>query len=121
MWNNGADNRLLIHALKSAHESEVGARSSSTSYTRSSVPRGTRCLARSFAIRSTPWRERIVRRNRLGAGKNDGFFVECYGMISELDEAINYYGSLPDADDGDVPVALADIADRAGAARAMSV
>ena len=57
----------------------------------------------------------IARVNRLWEGKDYGYIVDYYGVIRELDEAMDLYGSLPDFDQDDVSGAVADIADVAGA------
>jgi type I restriction enzyme R subunit len=53
----------------------------------------------------------IARVNRLWEGKDFGYVVDYYGVIQELDQAMDLYASLPDFDEGDVSGALMDIAE----------
>jgi type I restriction enzyme R subunit len=52
----------------------------------------------------------IARVNRLWEGKDFGYVIDYYGVLSELGEALDLYGALPDFDKEDIDLALSDIA-----------
>jgi type I restriction enzyme R subunit len=51
----------------------------------------------------------IARVNRLWEGKDFGYVIDYYGVLSELGEALELYGALPEFDQEDLEDALTDI------------
>ena len=51
----------------------------------------------------------IARVNRLHHGKDFGLIIDYYGVIRELDEALDLYSTLPGFDEGDLAGTLTDI------------
>lgn len=52
----------------------------------------------------------IARVNRLFEGKDFGYIIDYYGVLEQLGEAIDLYGSLSDFDQEDITDALIDVA-----------
>src|SRR5262245_667767 len=55
----------------------------------------------------------IARVNRLYEGKEFGFIIDYFGVLSELDEALDLYTSLPEFEREDLSLALTDISEEA--------
>lgn len=53
----------------------------------------------------------IARVNRLFDGKDFGYVIDYYGVLGNLDKAMNLYGALEDFDDDDLAGTLTDISD----------
>jgi type I restriction enzyme R subunit len=53
----------------------------------------------------------IARVNRLYKGKEFGFIIDYYGVLSELSEALDLYSSLPDFEREDLMLTLTDISE----------
>ena len=51
----------------------------------------------------------IARVNRLYEGKDFGYILDYYGVIKELDEAMDLYGALPEFDQEDLVGAMTDV------------
>jgi type I restriction enzyme R subunit len=64
-------------------------------------------LARS--LREHALLQAVARVNRLWEGKDFGYVIDYYGVLSELGEALELYGALPDFDREDLEDALTDI------------
>lgn len=68
-------------------------------------------LARS--LREHALLQAVARVNRLWEGKDFGYVIDYYGVLSELGEALELYGALPDFDREDLEDALTDIREEA--------
>ncbi len=55
----------------------------------------------------------IARVNRLSEGKEFGFIIDYFGVLSELGEALDLYTSLPEFERKDLALALTDISEEA--------
>jgi type I restriction enzyme R subunit len=55
----------------------------------------------------------IARVNRLYEGKEFGFVIDYFGVLGELGEALDIYGSLPEFEQEDLTSALTDISEEA--------
>jgi type I restriction enzyme R subunit len=55
----------------------------------------------------------IARVNRLSEGKEFGFIIDYYGVLSELGAALDLYTSLPEFEREDLTLALTDISEEA--------
>lgn len=55
----------------------------------------------------------IARVNRLYEGKEFGFVIDYFGVLSELGEALDLYASLPEFERGDLASALTEVSDEA--------
>jgi type I restriction enzyme R subunit len=55
----------------------------------------------------------IARVNRLSEGKEFGFVIDYFGVMSELGDALDLYTSLPEFERGDLTLALTDISEEA--------
>jgi len=53
----------------------------------------------------------IARVNRLSEGKDFGFIIDYFGVLSELGEALDLYTSLPEFEREDLALALTDISE----------
>ncbi len=53
----------------------------------------------------------IARVNRVAEGKEFGYIIDYYGVLGELSEALDLYGSLSEFDREDLGVALTDISE----------
>lgn len=53
----------------------------------------------------------IARVNRLADGKDSGYIVDYYGVLKQLNEAMDLYGSFSDYDAADIEGALIDISE----------
>src|SRR5215813_4739554 len=53
----------------------------------------------------------IARVNRLYEGKEFGFIIDYFGVLGELDEALDLYASLPEFEREDLALALTDISE----------
>ena len=53
----------------------------------------------------------IARVNRIAPGKDFGYIVDYYGVIDQLDEAMDLYGSFSSFDAADIEGALLDVTD----------
>jgi type I restriction enzyme R subunit len=51
----------------------------------------------------------VARVNRLWEGKDFGYVIDYYGVLSELGDALELYGALPEFDQEDLEDALTDI------------
>ncbi len=51
----------------------------------------------------------IARVNRLFEGKDFGYIIDYYGVLRELGEAMDLYGSLPEFDQDDLDLSITDI------------
>lgn len=59
----------------------------------------------------------IARVNRLHEGKEFGFIIDYFGVLSELGEALDLYTSLPEFEREDLALALTDISEEAAKLR----
>ena len=110
--NEKAYNRQVINAFKHGSEPEIIIVVDKL-LTGFDAPRNT-VLYVCRSLKEHTLLQAIARVNRLWEGKDFGYVVDYYGVIQELDEAMDLYASLPDFDDDEVSGALADIADVAG-------
>jgi len=110
--NENAYNRQLINAFKHGPEPEIIIVVDKL-LTGFDAPRNT-VLYVCRSLKEHTLLQAIARVNRLWEGKDFGYVVDYYGVIQELDEAMDLYASLPDFDQDEVSGALADIADVTG-------
>jgi type I restriction enzyme R subunit len=107
--NEKAYNRQLINSFKHGPEPEIIIVVDKL-LTGFDAPRNT-VLYVCRSLKEHTLLQAIARVNRLWEGKDFGYVVDYYGVIQELDEAMDLYASLPDFDEDEVSGALTDIAD----------
>ncbi len=106
--NEKAYNRQLINAFKHSPEPEIIIVVDKL-LTGFDAPRNT-VLYICRSLKEHTLLQAIARVNRLWEGKDFGYIMDYYGVIQELDEAMDLYASLPEFDKDDVSGALSDIA-----------
>ena len=110
--NEKAYNRQVINAFKHGPEPEIIIVVDKL-LTGFDAPRNT-VLYVCRSLKEHTLLQAIARVNRLWEGKDYGYILDYYGVIQELDLALDLYAALPDFDGEDVSSALGDIGAVAG-------
>jgi type I restriction enzyme R subunit len=101
-------NRQIINAFRKAEEPEILVVVDKL-LTGFDEPRNTVLyLARN--LKEHTLLQAIARVNRLHDGKDFGFIIDYYGVLENLDHALDLYSSLPDFDEKDLEGTLTDVA-----------
>jgi type I restriction enzyme R subunit len=104
-----AYNRALINAFKNGDKTEIIIVVDKL-LTGFDAPRNT-VLYLDKSLKEHGLLQAIARVNRLYKGKDFGYIIDYYGVLGELNEALNSYSALAEFEQDDVAMALTDIAE----------
>jgi type I restriction enzyme, R subunit len=102
-------NKAIVNSFKKAEEPELIIVVSKL-LTGFDAPRNT-VLYLTKKLEGHTLLQAIARVNRLHEGKDFGYILDYEGVLGELDEALDLYGSLPDFDQEDIVGAIEDVLD----------
>lgn len=105
--SEGAYNKQLINAFKHSDAPEIIIVVDKL-ITGFDAPRNT-VLYLARKLKEHTLLQAIARVNRLYEGKDYGYILDYYGVLSDLSSALELYGALPDFDKEDLEGALTDI------------